>query len=321
MPIKLYVTASILVFIELVASTIYPLSRTDKQFFEPLAQELQEQFPHQRIVSANYENGEYVVPIGPNGGILAAFDIQKLDGPHNMTVPKTHNYQVSVLRQLESDLNKNGTFSMETKKILCLYNVGAMVIINHKLHNYDIIPTECASPIRFSQKMMQEDPHSIKAESEMIWYETDKDAAHAKTAFETISMVAQSPYIIYRGDINLEQNIAQDIKDSTFTLNSYHIFRSDVYLDISASAAGYIRLAHPVYHGLKVTQNDKSVVPMQDISASMVLPVQKGDTHIHITAENSFLRKILFYFSFISSCMTIGALLYMLFLERKRSYE
>ncbi len=302
---RLYCFVYGIVFIELFLGSIYPLARTDKMFYQDIAHYIQKHFVNKRIVVAGIQkNNQYDVSIGPNGGILGTFDIQKLDGPHNMTVPLTHNYTASLLKKVEADLNERHELTQQTIRLLCAYNVATVLIIDEANQDFRTLDTDCATPVLFSNKIMVSGQQFALSDYPVIWREDDDKETHvlfAKNALlqfeKNISPDTKSLNTIAVRNIPEHARGMNDGNIKNLSILDYVVKRNHISLHILSDSNGYIRLAHPVFHHLRVLQNDREVIPMQDTVGMMILPIEKGDTFIHIEAYNSQLRMILSYLS------------------------
>jgi hypothetical protein len=90
----------------------------------------------------------------------------------------------------------------------------------------------------------------------------------------------------------------------TVRLLAYDVAAARVRLSIESPGPGYIRLAHPLALGTKVTVNGQAVTPMADVMSLIVLPLAAGTTEIVVTVAPSTLRVLCFWLTVV----TVGAL-------------
>ena len=84
----------------------------------------------------------------------------------------------------------------------------------------------------------------------------------------------------------------------------YDVAAARVRMAIESSGRGYIRLAHPLALGTKVTVNGQAVTPIADVMSLIVLPLAAGTTEIVVTVAPSTLRVLCFWLTVV----TVGAL-------------
>jgi hypothetical protein len=92
-------------------------------------------------------------------------------------------------------------------------------------------------------------------------------------------------------------------------LIDYRVSPGRVKLVIDSDGPGYLRLSHPFYPALHVTENGKNVQAAPDVFSMMVVPLSAGQTDIEIFARPSTLRIVGFWITLICVFGLLGALL------------
>jgi len=296
--------------IELFFCSVYPLARTDKNFVFNAAESITEHFSESRVILAGGESHSSIgIPIGPNGGILARYDMLKLDGPHNITVPKTHNFIATVLLMAEADLKERGALTAATLKALCINNVAALISIREDQRGLpeniagteimgnlgNVLRLNCATPILATptlEVISVEETLKVGA----IWGIGDK----SKRISDAIRHIVNHFTLTNNGIIAEQIPVNEKPQDYVAYTNpisvdllNYHVSRNQVGMTLNVQGKGYLRIAHPWFPTVKVLINDNQATPIRSTMENIVVKLDSGINEILIFWHRSELRNML----------------------------
>ena len=299
--------------VELALLAPLPLNRTDKQFILEAGRALSAQMHQKRIVYVTDEGDRYTVPTAPGAGIVGRLELQKLDGPHNITAPRNHNYIVTTLKWLQKDLNTHAQISPKTRRMLCAYNVGRLhfgytpevgahldMATTHLPGRGYVHDLECAAPLTVAPRThTRRPPQEIDVGSLAYADLSDRRMRRVQDLLRSFLAALEGGYRNGVPSLPVRAAVADRPACSArrVTMTAYEVTRDRVKIAFNSASCGWVRLAHPWYPGLTYKKNGEPVEPLQGTLGQAVFPFNAGRTRITIAATPTPIRTATAYVS------------------------
>jgi hypothetical protein len=315
--------------VDLGPTAIQPWVRPDMLPLQQAGAALAQAAAGSRVIETEYGPAGFFISVGPDSSPLNYARVQMLYGPHKMEATKGHNAMVAVLQIVQSDLNRTGSLSAETAGLLGIFNVGW--IVGHQKSRMGL-PAAVPGPVPDNVigahlRIAGATPFLVSGRLEQAaipgdfggppFWQNDFLArtaraegaeAAARTAFE--AMHVDLP------QLQAGQFLVQAMPDwghaggaaPRVKLVEYRVWPGRIRLVVESDGAGYLRLSHPFYPALHVTENGVAVRAVPDVFSMMVVPVRAGETDIEVVARASRLRVVSWWISLITVAGLFGAL-------------
>jgi len=315
--------------LDLGPTAVQPWVRPDMRPLQQAGAALAYQAANARVIETEYGPTGFFISVGPDSSPLNYARVQMLYGPHKMEASKGHNAMVAVLQLAQNDLNRNGSLSSETAGLLGIYNVGW--VVGHRKNRMGLpdavpgtVPDDVigphlriagATPFLVSGRLQQA---SMPADfGGPPFWQNDFLARTARA--EGAEAAAQTAFAAMQVDVPQRQAgqfLLQALPDwehpSTTAphakLVDYRVWPGRVRLVVDSDGAGFLRLSHPFYPALHVTENGVAVQAVADVFSMMVVPIKAGQTDIEVVAQPSSLRIACWWISIMSAISLISAL-------------
>ncbi len=115
--------------LDLASTAVQPVMRNDKQFLIEAGRVLERTTPPTRVVQLEIgPDGRLEADLGPDGGPVSYRSaVQRIAGNHNMAATRLHNVLLVTAKQVEIELQTNGTLSDDTRAMLAMLDVGRVI--------------------------------------------------------------------------------------------------------------------------------------------------------------------------------------------------
>jgi hypothetical protein len=308
------------VFIDLGATAVQPLPRTDKVFLDAAGAYLAKNAANERVMltttqQTNTMPGAITADIGPSGSPIQYHPVQTVSGPHNHTATHVHNLAATILKRAERELRQTHTLSPATRSLLAILNVSR--IVNHSGHGMGlpesyagsveeptlgrVIPVPEATPVLFAPRLIEIVPPA-GLEKPLVWgnHYQDPMTDQAIHLLDFIEQVRETMALVPEKKMAAQipvQELPADFPASNenhpagrIRLVSYRVTRDSVEFVVSAGSHGFLQLAHPWYPLLQVRHNGTLVTPLKSTLGLLVVPALPGLNSIEIEPRRSPLR-------------------------------
>jgi hypothetical protein len=299
-------------------TAVQPWVRPDMRSLERAGAALAERAPAERVIETEYGPGGFFISVGPDSSPLHFARVQMLYGPHKMDATKAHNAMVAVLQMVQDDLDRTGSLDSGTAGLVSLYNVGWLV--GHQRNRMGLPATvpgivaddvigahlriATAAPFVASGRLL---PTQMPDEFGGFPYWQEDFLARSPRTLDA-KQAAREAYEKMEVDLAQRQAAAilvQKMPDGNewpqgsnepplVELLDYRVDPGHVRLVVNADRPGFLRLSHPFYPTLHVTENGRTIGPVPDVFSMMVVPLQAGRTDIEVVAIPSVLRRACF---------------------------
>jgi len=246
-----------------------------------------------------------------------------LYGPHKLDATKAHNAMVAALSLAATDLRRDGRLSDATEMLLEQYNVGWLVgfeggkpglpvsigapLDDAVLGRY--VKLSHATPILACMRVEQhERPATFDAppfwDSSFTGVPMAADASAARV--QDLALIAAMGIDLGQRVCNtvlmpvVSQGQAWAIRPSAtpkVTLQSYRVGAGRVALRVASDLPAFLRIAHPMFPGVRITRNGVPADAAADVFSLIVLPIEAGETEIAIEVQPSWLRRVCLWVS------------------------
>lgn len=310
-------------------TAVQPWVRPDMLPLQQAGDALARQAADARVIETELGPGGFFISVGPDSSPLNYARVQMLYGPHKMEATKGHNAMVAVLQLAQNDLNQSASLSADTAGLLATYNVGW--IVGHQKTRMGLprivpgtVPEDVigahlrianATPFLVSGRLQQA-PMPPDFGGPPFWQNDFRAKTPRALGAET---AARSEFTAMHVDLpnrQAAQFLLPALPGWQFSsatpphakLIDYRVSPGRVKLVIDADGPGYLRLSHPFYPALHVTENGRSVQAAPDVFSMMVVPLSAGQTDVEIFARPSTLRIVGFWITLICVSGLLGAL-------------
>jgi hypothetical protein len=301
-----------LIACDVMSTSVLPVARTDKGFLIEAGQRLIDNSPNSRVIQVELEPGsQLTTDMGPdNYATSFGAPVLRLAGNHNMAATDVHNFAVTLIKQVETELRSMDHLQPETEELLAAFNTSS-IICNSPIANgcpesfgvlaYDsvlgsFIHIQNATPIIFSRHLARQ-VVDVSLEKPMLWepdfYVTPpatkirriQEQLTAWREAEQLDMPhRQAEYIAVR---DLPPQIADEPTVGAWhpVLESYDTGLEKTTFHVRSDAPGYAQLSHPWYPGILVFVNGVAVKPLRGSLDFLVVKIPAGDTTIELRPE------------------------------------
>ena len=310
----------LVVFIDVGATALQPLPRTDKAFLDTAGAYLAKKAANERVMltttrQSDTLDGAITADIGPGGGPIQYYPVQTVGGPHNHTATHVHNFAVTILKRAERELGQTHTVSPETRSLLAMLNVSRIVNDSSRgmglPESYAgsveepplgrVIPVPEATPVLFAPRLIKIVPPA-GLEKPLVWGEHYQDpmtdqAVHlldfieqVRTAMALVPEERRATQIPVQ-DLPAESSFStENHATGRIRLDSYRVTRDTVHFIVTTDSHGFLQLAHPWYPLLQVRHNGALITPLKSTLGLLVVPAVPGSNSIDIEPSRSSLR-------------------------------
>lgn len=326
------------VMLDLLSTSIQPITRTDKSFLIDIGLTLERIAPHQRVAEITIDRaGKLAIDMGPDGSPASAYaTYQRMAGNHNMAATRVHNYLLTALALAEHDLQTNRRLSLRAETLLATMNVGRVICHTSSANG---CPTDFsdgreepvlgrtlriagATPVVFSRNLVTL-ASSAATEKPMLW-PWDFEAATKPAqilAIETSlarfvdiqgfdAATATARAIAVASDARLPSpSPPADGDNWNPVLRDYQVGLDKVTMRINSDRAGFAALAHPWFPSHVVTVNGRATQPLRSTIGMMVIAIEPGMSDVSIHDGWTPIRKLSVWMSLIGllAIATAGA--------------
>jgi hypothetical protein len=308
--------------LDTIAAPIQPFNRADFEPFVAQGQAIAARAQGQRVLEVRHDpRAGLVLSLGPNSSPLHYAPVNMLYGPHKVDATKAHNAMVAALALAEADLKRTRTLSKPVAALLATYDVGWMVGMDGSRPGLpadfpDTIPDEAigayrriqaATPVLAASAIrIVPEPPSFTAPP--LWTEDFATTPPTKTALDAEQ---QDLALIAAMGIDLGHGTAATLllpappgfaapppgPPPVITLKAFSVTQARTQISLRSESAGYLRIAHPWFPGIRVSRNGTQVPVSQDVFSLVVVPLPAGESTYDITVEPSALRLACFFLS------------------------
>lgn len=319
-------TVVTVVMLDLLSTSIQPITRTDKSFLIDIGLTLERIAPHQRVVEVAIDrDGKLAIDMGPDGSPASAYaTYQRVAGNHNMAATRVHNYLLAALALAQHDLHTNRRLSPRTETLLATMNVGRVICHTSSANGCPAdfstardepvlgrtVIIAGATPVVFSQHLIAM-ASPAGAEKPMLWpwdFEelTKPDQIFGINAFLTKLVdhqgfepaTATAQAIAVGWDHRLAPLLADTITWHP-VLRDYQVGLDRVTMRIESDRSGFAALAHPWFPSLVVTVNGHAIQPIRSAIGMMVIAIGPGVSDVSFEDGWTPVRKLAVWISLI----------------------
>ncbi len=314
------------VMLDLLSTSIQPITRTDKSFLIDIGLTLERIAPHQRVVEVAIDrNGKLAIDMGPDGSPASAYaTYQRVAGNHNMAATRVHNYLLTALALAQHDLQTNRRLSPRAETLLATMNVGRVICHassangcpadfstarNEPVLGRTVIIAG-ATPVVFSRHLLAL-ASPTGAEKPMLWPWDFEESAKSdqilaiseffaklvdRQGFDPVTATAKA--IAVGSDQRLPPLLA-DNSNWRPTLRDYQVGLDRVTLRIESDRGGFAALAHPWFPSLVVTVNGRIIHPIRSTIGMIVIAIEPGISDVSFEDGWTTVRKLAVWISLI----------------------
>jgi hypothetical protein len=327
--------------VDLGPTAIQPWVRPDMRPLQQAGAALEEAAAGSRVIETEYGPAGFFISVGPDSSPLNYARVQMLYGPHKMEASKGHNAMVAVLQIVQDDLNRTGSLRPDTAGLLGLYNVGW--IVGHQKNRMGLprtVPgTVPDDVIGAHLRIVGATPFLVSGRLDQAVMPADfggppfwqNDFLARTPRAEGAEAAAQTAFAAMQVDLperQAAQFLVQTVPDWGHVsgaapharLVDYRVWPGRVRLVVESDGAGFLRLSHPFYPALHVTENGVAVQAVPDVFSMMVVPVRAGQTDIEVVARPSGLRVVCWWIYLIAALGLVGALVKINLLGKNRKH-
>jgi hypothetical protein len=308
--------------LDTIAAPIQPFTRADFDGFVAQGQAIAARAQGQRVLEVrNDPHDGVVISLGPNSSPLHYAPVNMLYGPHKVDATKAHNAMVAALALAEADLRRTRALSAPVAALLAQYDVGWVVGMDGAHPGLpadfpDTVPDPAigayrritgATPV-LAASAIRVVPEPPAFTAPPLWTE---DFAAAPPTANASSAERDDLALTAAMGIDFGQRTASTLllpappgfaapppgPPPGITLRHFSVTQSRTRIALLSDRAGYLRIAHPWFRGIRVLRDGVPIPASQDVFSLLVVPLAAGESTYDITVEPSILRLACFRLS------------------------